>query len=152
MRTEIKKWAKLTCLIMVAVMALGACSKADEMHKEFSTKANNGDAESQYQLGRMYFEANGVDQSDKTGEFWVRKAAEQGHAQAQSDMGELYATGQLLVIRKNVVEADKWFILSSRQGHGAGTRNMKELEKTMLPAQIEQANVLANEWKPKKSK
>ncbi len=150
MRTRIIKWAKLTCLMLVAVMALGACVKGDEQHREFSNKANQGDAEAQYQLARIYFEANGVDQSDKKGEFWVRKAAEQGHAQAQSDLGELYATGQLMIIKKNLVEADKWFILSSRQGNGRGMRNMRDVEKEMQPQQIEQATAMANNWTPKR--
>jgi len=130
-----------------AFMHLTACTLGTELEKEFTAKANAGDAESQYQLARLFFDANGVDQSDKKGEFWLRKAAEQGHVQAQADMGGMYATG--LIVRMNVVEADKWFILASMQGHGPGTRYMKDLEETMTPEQVEKAKLLAKNWKPK---
>lgn len=148
MRLSVKKWAKLACVMFFAAMALTACALGDDLEKEYTSKAKAGDSEAQYQLARLYFEANGVDQSDKKGEFWLRKSAEQGHSQAQADIGGMYATG--LIVRMNVIEADKWFILASKQGHGPGTRYMKDLEETMTPEQIEKAKQLANDWTPKR--
>jgi len=148
MRLSVKKWARLACVMFFAAMTLTACTLGADLEKDFTAKAKAGDAEAQYQLARLFFDANGVDQSDKKGEFWLRKAAEQGHVEAQSDMGGMYATG--LIVRMNVIEADKWFILASKQGHGPGTRYMKDIEETMTPEQIEKAKLLAKEWTPKR--
>jgi uncharacterized protein len=147
MRSGIKKWLTLLCLVLAAVMVAG-CALGDEQEKELLTKAQSGDAEAQYQLSRIYFEGNGVDQSDKKGAIWVRKSAEQGHAMAMADLGLMYASG--VMCRKDAVEADKWLTLSSRQGYGQGTRFMKDLEDTMTPADIEKAKKLADGWTPKR--
>lgn len=146
MRAGFKKWAKLLGVLAVAVIATTACVAGADQEKEFLAKANAGDAEAQYQLSRLYFEGNGVDHSDKKGEHWVRKSAEQGFAQAQNDLGMMYLSG--IVVRKNAIEADKWLTLASRQGYGPGTRTMKDLEDTMQPDQIKQAKTMADEWKP----
>jgi uncharacterized protein len=149
MRSEMKKWVKLACGMAFALIALGACTLGEDLLKEYTAKAQQGDPAAQYQLARLYFEANGVDQSDKKGEFWLRKSADQGYADAQTDLGGMYSIG--VVVRKNPVEADKWFILASRQGHGPGTRYMKDIEDTMTPEQIEKAKALANDWTPKRN-
>ncbi len=141
------KWLKLLCVMTVAVTALTACALGEDLEKEYTAKAQKGDPEAQYQLARLYFEANGVTHSDKKGELWLRKAAEQGYAQAQSDMGTMYATG--LIVRQSAVEADKWYILSSRQGFGPGLRNMKTHERSMSQEQIREATALADDWKVK---
>ena len=146
MRSGIRKWSKLACAMLFAVMALGACTSGDELEKTYTAKAQTGDPEAQYQLGRLYFDANGVDHNDKKGTYWIRKAAEQGHPMAQADLGMLYAMG--LIVRKNLIEADKWLTLSSRQGYGPGTRGMKDLEEKMQKDQIEKAKELADNWKP----
>ncbi|MEA5098819.1 MAG: tetratricopeptide repeat protein [Burkholderiaceae bacterium] len=133
--------------MILAAMALTACVAGEELEKEYTAKANSGDPEGQYQLSLMYFTGNGVDQSDKKGAYWGRRAADQGHREAQSNLAEMYAIG--VIVRKNLVEADKWFTLSSDQGFGPATRRMREVEETMTPQQIEQAKALAREWKPK---
>lgn len=145
MRSGIRKWARLACVMAVAVLSVVACTTGEDLEKEYSAKAKAGDVEAQYQLGRMYFEGNGVDQSERKGEFWVRKAAEHGHPIAQTDMGLMYANG--IVVRKNMIEADKWLTLAAKQGHGPGIRAMKDLEETLTREQIEKAKALAENWK-----
>ena len=41
-------------------------------------------------LGRMYANGRGVEQDDEQAVFWYRKAAEQGHASAQFNLGWMY--------------------------------------------------------------
>jgi TPR repeat protein len=38
----------------------------------------------------MYEEGNGVPQDNGMAEFWYRKAAKQGHAEAQWQLGQMY--------------------------------------------------------------
>ena len=62
----------------------------EENYKEaaswFSKAAEQGHTESQYRLGEMYLNGEGVVQSDMEAIKWYKKAAEQGHAKAQKDL------------------------------------------------------------------
>ena len=49
--------------------------------------ADEGNAEAQYKLGRMYEEGLGLPQDYKEAAKWYLKAAEKGNAQAQYKMG-----------------------------------------------------------------
>lgn len=52
--------------------------------------AQSGDAESQYRLAMMYRDGNGTfDKSEELYREWIRKAAEQGHSQAQVEYGDI---------------------------------------------------------------
>src|SRR5438309_9048594 len=46
---------------------------------------------------------------------WYRKAAEQGHADAQFALGACYANGR--GVGKDEVEAGKWYRKAAEQGH-----------------------------------
>ena len=46
-------------------------------------KARQGDVQSQYQLGLCYKYGYGVKYSSKSAEYWLKKAADQGHLQAK---------------------------------------------------------------------
>jgi Sel1 repeat-containing protein len=55
----------------------------------------------------LYFGGWGVPQDDLQAAKWFRKAADQGNAQAQSNLGLMYANGR--ATPKNLPEAAKWF-------------------------------------------
>jgi hypothetical protein len=59
-----------------------------------SSSASSGDAESQYQLGEHYFGIGGVEENKELAFMWYHRAAEQGHAEAQIDLGLMYANGE----------------------------------------------------------
>jgi hypothetical protein len=54
-------------------------------------KAEKGDAESQFRLGRMYDEGDGITKDLSEAVKWYRKAAEQGSLEAQVALGDLYS-------------------------------------------------------------
>jgi TPR repeat protein len=55
--------------------------------------AEQGNADAQNELGLLYSEGRGVDQSFVQAKQWFEKAAEQGHAGAQVNLGTLYLLG-----------------------------------------------------------
>ena len=55
------------------------------------TLADQGDVNAQYELGRMFENGQSVAKNDQLAVAWYRKAAEQGHAEAQASLGVLYA-------------------------------------------------------------
>ena len=148
MRVQQKKWVKLVGALAFAAVALTGCTLGEDLEKEMTTKAERGEREAQYHLGMMYIEANGVNQSDRKGVFWLRKSAEQGYNEAQRNLGTIYEIG--LATRKNFVEACKWYKLAADQGNSNALVEMKRLHHKMTHEEINQAARLAEAWRPKK--
>ena len=70
----------------------------------------------------MYDKGKGVPQSDKEAVKWCRKAAEHGHAKAQSNLGITYADGRGLP--QSDKEAVKWYQKAAEQGHAGAQYNL----------------------------
>jgi hypothetical protein len=86
---------------------------------------------------------------------WFRKAAGQGNAGAQINLGVLYATGK--GVGRNHFQAYKWFELaasrlpaSEKGARAMAARNRDIAAAKMTPAQIAKARKLARAWKPRK--
>ena len=78
--------------------------------------AEQGDAEAQYRLGRMYAIGSGSLPEDFVESVrWYRLAAEQGHGGAQTSLGFRYRYGR--GVPEDDVEAVRWFRLASEQGN-----------------------------------
>jgi len=75
---------------------------------------HQGDAEAQYELGRRYYDGEGVAKDTLEAVKWFRKAADQGHAFAQTGLGRCYRDG--LGVKKDAIEAMKWFRKAAEQG------------------------------------
>ncbi len=71
-------------------------------------------AEDMYKLGLRYYKGDGVKTNVQEAVIWYRKAAEQGHLRAQSDLALCCING--IGLEKNVDEAIKWFRKSAEQG------------------------------------
>ena len=67
---------------------------------------------------------------------------EQGHATAQYELGKLCLNGDGAA---NEAEALKWFILAAKAGEPAAAQRSARLQKTMPPAQVEDALKKAEE-------
>ena len=84
---------------------------------------------------------------------WYRKAADQGNADAQFNLGVMYANGQGVL--QDYVTAHKWFNLavsglsaSETTQRNAAVTYRDRVAARMTPAQIAEAQRLAREWKP----
>jgi len=77
--------------------------------------ASRGDVYSQFKLGQMYFEGDGVQQDDAEAVQWFLKAAQQEHAEAQYILATMYEKGT--GVDRNEKEAFRWFTRAAYQGH-----------------------------------
>ena len=80
----------------------------------------------------------------------MHRAAEQGDATAQVNLGVLYNNGQ--GVPQNYVQAHMWYNLAAAQGADISVQartNRDGVVARMTPAQIAEAQRLAIEWKPK---
>jgi tetratricopeptide (TPR) repeat protein len=61
--------------------------------KEWRSLADRGDADAQFNLGQAYKLGRGVPQNMATAQGWYQKAAQQGHEQAQANLGLILYNG-----------------------------------------------------------
>jgi TPR repeat protein len=92
---------------------------ASQFHPEFTLDtarlaAENGDAQAQYFLGRLYAKGDGVPKDYAKAAEYFRQSAAQGYAWAQNNLGAFYAQG--LGVPQDYSEAVKWFRKAADQG------------------------------------
>ena len=103
----------------------------------------------------MYDEGRGVPQDDMEAVRWYRRAAEQGDADAQVNLGFMYDEGR--GVPQDDVQAHKWYnlaasrISSSDQRRDEVVKARNRVGLKMTPAQLAEAQRLAREWRPKPS-
>jgi hypothetical protein len=79
--------------------------------KEFRPMAEQGNAEAQLYLGKMYMMGQGVLKDEDGAIKWFKASADQGNADAQFFLGSYY-----LLPHRDIAEGVKWLRLSAEQG------------------------------------
>ena len=86
-----------------------------------------------------------INQRDYKGAYkMIVPLAEKGKAAAQLVLGMMYFKGT--GVERNIIEADKWLIVSEKLGQEAGKKNRIFIERKMDRAQINKAHQLAESW------
>ena len=131
--------------------------KVGIVYGHLQSKASNGDTEAMFNLGMIHLEGFSSNLFYSHAEMfkWFKKAAENGHAGAQNELGVLYKNGYkiglLRFIDRNYKEALKWFIKAAEEGNpdaqfnlgdmyqrGMGvSRNYEEALKLFIKAAVE---------------
>src|SRR6266478_1681774 len=86
----------------------------------------------------MYYTGTGVTLDYSEAAKWVRKAAEQGYARAQIDLGYLYEQGKGVPL--DYVSAYTWYKLAVAGGDDRGRERIKSLSRVMTQEQIRDAS------------
>lgn len=85
--------------------------------------ATKGDAQAQYELANRHIDtAGGVPKVHLEAVHWLRKAAEQGHADAQADLGAMYAVG--LGVQQDYVAGAAWLRQAAEKDHLEAQANL----------------------------
>ena len=130
---------KLECLISPEMLRIGenqhtegnSYVKEEESEIDYESLsadelialANNGDVEAMDTLGAAYedgeddedFGILGIEKDLEEAVKWYRKAAEQGYARAQYNLGHCYEYGK--GVEKNEIETVKWYRKAAEQGY-----------------------------------
>ena len=106
--------------------------------------SRGGCADAQNILGDIYGENYLIPRDEEETVKWYRKAAEQGHAVAQTNLGFAYAIGQ--GVKQDFVQAHMWLSLAADQGDDRARKGLEGF-KGLTPAQLEKAEALAKEWR-----
>ena len=145
------------CLTIAVLLGSAGCDEPPDFQKGFTAYksgdyatalrnwtplAEQGHATSQFNLGLMYRNEQGVPKDDKTAMKWYRLAAEQGYADAQYSVGVLYDNGQ--GVPEDDKTAVKWYKLAAEQGQQSAQNNLGVMYRDGQG--VTQDNVYAHMW------
>ncbi|MCL2076455.1 MAG: sel1 repeat family protein [Betaproteobacteria bacterium] len=133
-------------LLLLGAMAFVAHAEELDYAEILTQRAESGDAEAQFYLGVMYESGRVVPQDYRQAVDWYRKAAEQGNADAQSNLVFMYYHGQ--GVPQDYVLAYALLNLAAADGHKDAAQALDLIAKEMTPAQIEEGQAIANQWRP----
>jgi len=86
-----------------------------EAAKWYRMAAKNGDAESEYELGLIYYKGQLGKPDYKQAAYLITKAAEQGHTEAQCGLGVMYCQGT--GVPQDNTEAVKWLQMAAEKSN-----------------------------------
>jgi TPR repeat protein len=96
----------------------------------------------------MYGNGRGVPQDDVESAKWVRKAADQGSARAQSFLGFLYGNGR--GVPRDYAQSYFWSNLSASSASGKEYQDALETRdrvvKELTPAEMMEVQSMTREW------
>lgn len=93
---------------LLMLLALTGPALAENAYDPVIAKAKAGDAASQFLLGTMYLNGEGVEKNTAEAFQWLKRSAEQNHIKAQFQLGLLYGRGD--GVERNYAES--WFWLA----------------------------------------
>ena len=111
------------CLTLLATF--GAWAQVPQRNTKaysYYEKAITGDAAAQTRLGNEFYHSKDFENAV----YWYRKAAEQGNATAQNNLGICYEDGE--GVTKDISEAVKWYRKAAAQGYSDAKDCVQRLE------------------------
>ena len=74
---------------------------------------------------------------------WYKRAAEQGHASAQFNLGEMYFKGQ--GVTQDYTRAYMWWEIAASQGDEKAVKKSEKNQELLIPSKLEKVKLLARE-------
>jgi uncharacterized protein len=110
------------------------------------SRAEQGDANAQYDLAERYHDGLGVQRDHQLALAWFQRAAQQGHPRAQTNLGLMLFLGRGTTA--NPVEAVKWLTLAVRHGDPKAGPILDKMRSRLTREQFEQGQALASRQPP----
>ena len=133
---------RVTTVFQVLIFSLVFAGSVSAQPDFASTKskAAQGDAFAQLQLGSMYADGLGVAMNYVEAVKWFKLAADQGNASAQYLLGDMYVNGH--GVPQNYLKAYVWFSLSAAQ-LVVGTEERNIIGAKLTPSDLSIAQAIA---------
>jgi len=109
------------------------------------SKANQGDANSQFNLALLYEHGAGTPQNTKQAVYWYTKLAEQGHVEAQYKLGRLYRFSGDDGAPQDYKLAFFWYTKAAEKGHVFAKDERDKMLEKMSQSQIGEVLKLSKE-------
>lgn len=102
------------CLFDDYLREMGGRRSVSKEYRDLLQYSLDGDAESQYQLGKALLEGHAVRQNQKLAIEWITKAAKQGYVNAQRTLGKCFEEG--IGVTRDYDFAFNWYSKAVKQG------------------------------------
>ncbi|MFS2004896.1 tetratricopeptide repeat protein [Duganella sp. CT11-25] len=103
--------------------------------------AESKDRDTQYSVAKAYMQGQIVSADSVKGVDYFKRAAAQGHVEAQYSLGYIYTNG--MGAARNLAEGAQWMILAQRGGHPQAAAAVESLRKIMASGDFDEADRLA---------
>ncbi len=111
-----------------------ADTTADPQIAELLRKANNNDAEAQYQLALRYQSGDGTPQDLSEAFYWFQQSSERNQPQAMHQLAKMYLQGQGIEI--NTTEGIYWLTKLSTQGDAQAQFELAKLYQSLKSSPV----------------
>lgn len=142
---------RVATLFAAVVLCGTAVSAQTNRVGDLHTRAENGDAETQFVLGSMYRAGTVVNQDDVVASDWFRRSAEQGFGPSFLPLARAFLDGN--GVPQDFVSAHLWFNIAAARLTGDDQANAvegrAEVEALMADEQIAEAQRLVRGWAPR---
>lgn len=112
--------------------------------ERLKSAAENGDPFSQNQIALGFAADTALLRDDQEARTWLRRAAQQGYAEAQFNLGNLCQSASLRPSSTGVaearIEAYVWFYLAAAQGHPQAAASCEALNLQLTDAELAEGN------------
>lgn len=108
--------------------------------------AEQGDANAQWMMGQSFLNREAAPDAVGQALLWFRRAADQGHALAQRDVGMFYELGR--GVEQDLREAFFWYSLASQHDSGRAGLRRDALASRLSPAEQDAVMERVRTWRP----
>lgn len=146
----------LIAIILVTITAVPYVAytlySASQSWAKFYGALENGDPGAETKLcsffsrGNPLYPGDAYPQNYAKAMMWCRRAADEGYAEAQFRIGQMYWRGE--GVPKDLVQSYMWMLLAAKQNPRVVAQNIPVMERFLTPDQVAEAKRRASEWKP----
>lgn len=109
-------------LLLMMLTAVTTTVMSQNRYSDNIRKAEQGDAEAQFEVGKAYSLGEGVEKNLAQAVVWYKKSAGKGNGKAQNNLGVAYEFGE--GVEKDLSEAMKWLKKSAEGGNALAMHNL----------------------------
>jgi len=145
-------WIRRLIVVSIAMSMWAAVEAAQpSIVADIERRAQQGEAEAQFLLGNLYFDGTTVDRDLVEAVGWFQRAAAQGYEPSFLPLARAYFFGQ--GVPQDFTSAHLWFNIAAARVPNEADRTLAserraDLEATMSPEQLAEAQRLARDWRP----
>jgi TPR repeat protein len=132
----------LSGAVVLYLGTIGIASTEPFDFKKLKAAAEQGNVDSQLQIGFMYYEGDKVNKDYQQASYWLKKAAERGDDLAQTMLGMMHLRGEGTAI--NYPQAAYWLTNAAEQGNRQAQGALAKMYEEGLG--VIQDYVLAYKW------
>ena len=120
-----KKYPIIVFALMTSLIITG-CSSSKETIATLTAEAEKGNVNSMAKLADMYCRGSfNLDPDDQVCGMWMKRAAENGHREAQYNLGVMFEKG--VGMREDRVQAYRWYKTSYDNGYLRSGDNARKI-------------------------